>query len=853
MLTPRSRLILMFYLGLGASILPGAAQVFFHPNQLSGTIRFTNSNPAILSLLNPPGDEGMSNLVVLASSLPPAPTISANSDTLQADKRVSASYQLTVESDSPGISYLVSPYLTMEGGDYTYWVSNLASAPVTIGITPPALDFDECVGVVTVEFVTPGGAPVAVDGGLITCFDGVTGDYTGQRGAVAAGVTEQRLYLRGTQMHRLDITVNRGTNFYTDRIESFLTTNVLVVCDQFTTVQMVIPDAGTLGTVTGTVDMVGKFELTVAGNKTLNYPDWTSVVANYGPFYNQRWGALGGANFTTPSSGAYTLSNMVPSTLDPASVGYQVLAQMAFGSNRTIQTFQTPALGSGVNPPLVVTPGASIDLSNLFVITPGFMRGQMVLQGPSESLGRSSLLRGIQHAGDDATDGIPDAMGTYGVYWSVVEAVGVDRLAGGATFTASSGLGVGDFDGTFNPATSAFEGQYELALGGLSGQNSLWRQSDLSLTLYSGGVTNDDDYYFNVMDIAEGRPNEVEIVPGQPAPSDIGYCFSEVKIVFRSTSGTFYGPQVRFSYGSFTNTDFQGHQANYTVGLEVAAGTPLYSSTASNIGQVVMYLPQGTYQLNPSVIPADTAYALAGLKPLDLTVGCGQQIAIEPCLQLNLDAPACSSPTVHITGSVRSCTNNVTSISYQLDAGPSQLICSGCGDNPSFAFDLLLPTECDNHTLTVMATDDTGGSSTVTTTVHYDATPPTIQCPDDILASACDTNGAIVNFNVTATDNCSGPVTVVANPPSGSSFPVGTNVVTCVATDACGNSSQCTFNVIVGGSLLSIERAIIIRWACGGTLQGADDLSGPWTDIPGATSPYAVATSAARKFYRTQN
>ena len=852
MKTGNSGLVAVFSLGF-AGALAASGQVILHPNQLSGAIRFTNSNPAILDLLNPPGDEGMSNVVVLASSLPPAPPISASSDTLPAGTRVSADYQLTVESGTPGISYLVSPYVTLQDQQYTYWVSNRASAPVAIGITPPPLDFEECVGVVTVQFVDSGGAPVAVDGGLITCFDGVTGGYTGQRGALPAGATEQRLYLRGTQVHRLDITVNRGTNFYTDRLESFLSTNVLVVCDDFTTVRMVLPDAGTLAGVTGTVDMAGKFELTVEGNKSFNYPDWTSVIATYGPFQNQRWGALGGANFTTPSSGAYTLSNVVPSTLDPASVGYEVYAQMAFGSNRTIQTFQTPALGSGANPALVVTPGASIDLSNLFEITPGFMRGQIRLQGPAESLGHSSLLRGILHAGDDATDGIPDAMGTYGVYWSVVEAAGVDRLADGAIFTASMGLGVGDFDGTFNPATSAFEGQYELALGGLNGQNSLWHQNDFSLSLYSGTVTNDNDYYYNVLDITEMSPNEVEIVPGQPAASDIGYCFSEVKIVFRSTSGTFYSPQVRFSYGSFTNTDFQGRQANYTVGLEAAAGTPLSPDTASNVGQVVMYLPQGTYRLFPSVVPADTSYALAGLEPIDVTVGCGQQLAFEPCLQVNLDAPACSSPTVQLTGSVRSCTNEVTSISYQLDDGAPQLICSGCGANPSFGFSVVLPTECENHTLTVTATDATGGSSTVTTTVHYDATPPVIQCPADILATGCGTNGAVVDFAVTATDNCSGPMTVTVNPPSGSTFPVGTNVVNCVATDACGNSSQCAFKVVVGGSSLSIERAIILRWECGGTLQGADDLNGAWTDIPGATSPYAVATSAARKFYRVRN
>ena len=51
----------------------------------------------------------------------------------------------------------------------------------------------------------------------------------------------------------------------------------------------------------------------------------------------------------------------------------------------------------------------------------------------------------------------------------------------------------------------------------------------------------------------------------------------------------------------------------------------------------------------------------------------------------------------------------------------------------------------------------------------------------------------------------------------------------------------------------AIERAVIVTWTCGGTLQYADDLTGPWFDIPSATSPYCVAATAAKKFYRVRN
>jgi HYR domain len=57
---------------------------------------------------------------------------------------------------------------------------------------------------------------------------------------------------------------------------------------------------------------------------------------------------------------------------------------------------------------------------------------------------------------------------------------------------------------------------------------------------------------------------------------------------------------------------------------------------------------------------------------------------------------------------------------------------------------------------------------------------------------------AVVTFPTpVATDSCDPTPTVVCSPPSGSVFPVGTTVVTCTATDDCGNSSTSTFNVTV--------------------------------------------------------
>jgi hypothetical protein len=78
-----------------------------------------------------------------------------------------------------------------------------------------------------------------------------------------------------------------------------------------------------------------------------------------------------------------------------------------------------------------------------------------------------------------------------------------------------------------------------------------------------------------------------------------------------------------------------------------------------------------------------------------------------------------------------------------------------------------------------------------------DVTKPTITCPSPIAKDndpgQC---GAIVNFEVLATDNCPG-VAVVSIPPSGSFFPVGTTNVISKATDASGTMDSCIFTVTV--------------------------------------------------------
>ena len=102
-------------------------------------------------------------------------------------------------------------------------------------------------------------------------------------------------------------------------------------------------------------------------------------------------------------------------------------------------------------------------------------------------------------------------------------------------------------------------------------------------------------------------------------------------------------------------------------------------------------------------------------------------------------------------------------------------------------------------TTTVIATalNSAGYDSCSFKVIVKDAQPPVINCPANITQvndpGQC---GAVVNYTVTATDNCTA-VTVTVQPASGSFFPVGVTTVNAKATDAAGNTATCSFTVTV--------------------------------------------------------
>jgi hypothetical protein len=104
------------------------------------------------------------------------------------------------------------------------------------------------------------------------------------------------------------------------------------------------------------------------------------------------------------------------------------------------------------------------------------------------------------------------------------------------------------------------------------------------------------------------------------------------------------------------------------------------------------------------------------------------------------------------------------------------------------------------YTITYNAKDPSGNAAVpVTRTVNVaDTTPPTIQCPANVVLPALPgTCAAPASYSARASDVCDGAPRIGYSIAPGSSFGVGTTTVTATATDASGNQNSCSFTVTI--------------------------------------------------------
>ncbi|MFZ2898498.1 MAG: T9SS type A sorting domain-containing protein [Saprospiraceae bacterium] len=136
--------------------------------------------------------------------------------------------------------------------------------------------------------------------------------------------------------------------------------------------------------------------------------------------------------------------------------------------------------------------------------------------------------------------------------------------------------------------------------------------------------------------------------------------------------------------------------------------------------------------------------------------------------------------------------------------------------------------------VTLKITDLHGNSATAIALVTVaDGQAPVIECPEDIQIEFC---GPVEYDMPTGSDNCEFTITQTGGLGSGSIFPFGVNTETFTATDAYGNETSCSFDIIVENDFLVTEEVQPVT--CFGDADGSIELT-----VSGGLPPYAYIWS----------
>ncbi|KAK6021185.1 HYR domain protein, partial [Ostertagia ostertagi] len=112
-----------------------------------------------------------------------------------------------------------------------------------------------------------------------------------------------------------------------------------------------------------------------------------------------------------------------------------------------------------------------------------------------------------------------------------------------------------------------------------------------------------------------------------------------------------------------------------------------------------------------------------------------------------------------------------------------------------------------------IVTDGAGNAAMCTFSVTVnDTEDPIITCPGNLsVPNDAGTCGAVVNYEVTSSDNCTGTtVEQVAGLASGAVFPVGQTINTFTVTDATGRSATCSFTATYTDNVSSCGNTVTI-------------------------------------------
>ncbi|MEW6127681.1 MAG: HYR domain-containing protein [Acidobacteriota bacterium] len=296
--------------------------------------------------------------------------------------------------------------------------------------------------------------------------------------------------------------------------------------------------------------------------------------------------------------------------------------------------------------------------------------------------------------------------------------------------------------------------------------------------------------------------NQCGALVNYPSPSTTGNCGT---VVCSPPTGSFFAKGVT----TVSCTTTVGPSCAFTVTVNdtespgITCPSNISQSTDANVCQAVVNYPTPAVTDNCSGVgavacsPASGATFTKGTTTVNCSVSdaagnsaaCSFTITVNDTQQPNMTCPA----NITTATAPNQCQ---ASVSYQTPVATDN--CPGVGGvtclpNSGSVFAKGVTT------VTCTVSDAAGNTRTCSFTVTVnDMQPPGIVCPANLTVPTLpDLCAATVNYQTPmATDNCPG-ITIACVPPSGASFPKGTTMVACTATDASGNKSSCSFTITI--------------------------------------------------------
>lgn len=757
-----------------------AAGPLAQPGKVQGTALLNSSNSALMHSLNL---EKLSHGIIRAEStgLDEALGFTTLAEPSGTNK---LTYELDVEASDNGITYKVTADAYYDNGNKVFRFPTVTSNPVFPDVALNQ-NLAQCVSLLDIRFLDQN-KPKIMSGGRVEALKETSpgsNNFWEQAtlNVIPYGATQQYLPIIGDgSLYNIDVYWQTGTDGSNDLITQRCRQQVASQCNQIIQVNCQISQNPVFGNITGLLD--------IEGSTVLNVQELAQVTAWKGPLNNQRFHHLSG-------SSQYFLSNLVPSSAESPEKPYQLFGDLFSQHGESFQYTKTPELGLSNNPGVIVEANKTQDMGNTFVLNAGYVNGSIHLKAPLLVSGTSSLhyLVFDQHI-DNNGDALPDDIYLNKTH---VAAKGSVSVANGAKFSAAGGFAKTTLNG--ETTNGEFNGSYQLALGGLNGESSIWVPNQIALSLENNS---NQDYLSSQLTITDNTIGNTLIIPGESTQVDQTYCLGEVTLTLYSDQ-VFHQPTLTGS-GQYAASDFWGNNANYHVKVASARGLPLTNQN-TNQGTVRLALPAGQYQLTPSVlVPGGAGTQVVDLEEITVNVACQERKQISNRLVIDLDnlPTSTADDTITITGQV-SGNGDITNISYEVNGGGQQTLCDNCGANPGFQQDLQL--EEGSNSIVVYVTNDQGETSQTEVVIEYKPVTPPPPPPAPLRLKACQdasfeaqsgSGGMIAYHSVETLGGCGTP-SLSCSHESGSFFATGSKQVQCYAYDSCGQTNDCQFTITI--------------------------------------------------------